>query len=94
MIRGVQRSRETHGDNTLGATQKEADDPKSALTVADTAAQVAVMATLRGKWPRLCIIGEEDEDEIQAGAIPTDTAAPVAGVLRPATSSDTAAPPG
>jgi 3'-phosphoadenosine 5'-phosphosulfate (PAPS) 3'-phosphatase len=79
VIRSVQRSREAHGDESLGATQKDAEDPKSALTVADTAAQVAVMATLRGAWPRLCIIGEEDEEGEGEQPGPIHTAAPVAG---------------
>jgi fructose-1,6-bisphosphatase/inositol monophosphatase family enzyme len=76
----VQRARETDGDDTLGATQKDATDPKSALTVADTAAQVAVMTVLRSRWPGLCIIGEEDEeadegDSAAAGGEPVTVAA-------------------
>lgn len=75
-IRKVQAARESSDDQELGGTVvlKDPTDPKSALTVADTAAQRAIVGSLRAEWivdssdgddakDLLKIVGEEDDDE-------------------------------
>ena len=65
-IRSVQEKRvESGGDNThLKVELKEGDDPRSALTEADKAAQIAIIGSLRSEWGEdLNIVGEEDEDD-------------------------------
>ena len=42
---------------------KDIDDPRSALTEADLAAQKAIVDRIKATWPNLRIVGEEDEDE-------------------------------
>lgn len=64
-IRAVQERRSSSGGQ-LASTRKVLDDPRSALTEADTAAQIAIIKGLRATWPGLRIIGEE-EDEPEAG---------------------------
>ena len=66
-IRAVQARRA--GTGALASTRKDADDPRSALTEADTNAQMAIVDALRATWPGLRIVGEEDEhDATDAGA--------------------------
>lgn len=60
-IRAVQARRA--GTGALASTRKDADDPRSALTEADTNAQVAIVDALRATWPGLRIVGEEDEHD-------------------------------
>eukprot|EP00535_Pseudo-nitzschia_heimii_P004413 CAMPEP_0197188854 /NCGR_PEP_ID=MMETSP1423-20130617/18627_1 /TAXON_ID=476441 /ORGANISM="Pseudo-nitzschia heimii, Strain UNC1101" /LENGTH=368 /DNA_ID=CAMNT_0042640813 /DNA_START=105 /DNA_END=1208 /DNA_ORIENTATION=+ len=71
-IRKVQAARESSDDQELGGTVvlKDPTDPKSALTEADTAAQRAIVGSLRSEWwgdsdggDGLKIVGEEDDDE-------------------------------
>lgn len=67
-IRKVQAARqrgEQEGERAFKVTLKEASDPRSALTEADTAAHRAIVGSLRREWGRdhLVIIGEEDEHE-------------------------------
>ena len=65
-IRTVQSRRDLNG---LAVDLKEQGDPRSALTEADTAAQVAIVGALRAQWPGICVVGEEDEPEpVVAGA--------------------------
>lgn len=40
---------------------KEANDARSALTVADTSAQRVIVSSILGKYPSLNLVGEEDE---------------------------------
>ena len=49
------------------AVLKEADDARSAMTEADTAAQRVVVSSLRAAYPTLRIVGEED-DSVEADA--------------------------
>ena len=70
--RGCARIVAARADGAQGdATLKIADDPKSALTKADLAAQSAVVGSLSRCWPGLRVVGEEDEtapdDDVQAG---------------------------
>ena len=65
-IRAVQERRA--GTGALSSTRKDADDPRSALTEADTNAQMAIVDALRATWPGLRIVGEEDEHEHDGGA--------------------------
>ncbi len=60
-IRAVQARRA--GTGALASTRKDADDPRSALTEADTNAQMAIVDALRATWPGLRIVGEEDEHD-------------------------------
>ena len=65
------------------------DDPKSALTEADIAAQVAIVSALRSAWPGISIVGEEDGDERAAVLDDSDASlAPLRRDLCPAASSD------
>ena len=51
-------------DNDDDVVYKVEGDNRSALTVADTAAQRAIVGALRRTWgPRLRIVGEEDDDD-------------------------------
>ena len=68
-IRAVQLRRRTSGGE-LASTRKDADDPRSALTEADTAAQLAIVNALRTRWPGLRIVGEEEEDPNPAPGAP------------------------
>jgi len=51
------------------------DDPRSALTAADLASQVAIMAIVHYEWPKIQIVGEEDmacavnESDAAGGAV-------------------------
>lgn len=60
-IRAVQARRASSGQ--LASTMKDIDDPRSALTEADLAAQKAIVDRIKATWPNLRIVGEEDEDE-------------------------------
>ena len=73
-IRKVQAARENSDNQELRSevVLKDPKDPKSALTEADTAAQRAIVGSLRAEWcggegddkaDLLKIIGEEDDDE-------------------------------
>lgn len=66
VIRAVQAKRAS--GVALNVSHKEDDDPRSALTEADTAAQAVVVASLRAAWPGLRIVGEEDDDDVAASA--------------------------
>jgi len=62
-IRAVQARRQETGDS-LKVNLKEDHNPRSALTEADGAAQLAIVGSLRAEWgDSLRIIGEEDDDE-------------------------------
>lgn len=65
-IRAVQERRTSSGGQ-LASTRKDVDDPRSALTEADTAAQIAIVNALRATWPGLRIVGEEEEEEGEEG---------------------------
>jgi fructose-1,6-bisphosphatase/inositol monophosphatase family enzyme len=59
-IRKVQKSRDD-SSKLLQVELKDAEDPRSALTEADHAAQKAIVGALRQEWGlELCIVGEED----------------------------------
>jgi 3'-phosphoadenosine 5'-phosphosulfate (PAPS) 3'-phosphatase len=61
-IRTVQAARISSG--SLKVELKDSEDPRSALTEADAAAQRAIVGALRAEWgDELRIVGEEDEDE-------------------------------
>lgn len=71
-IRKVQAARESSANAELreGVVLKDPTDPKSALTEADTAAQRAIVGSLRAEWignendgTAIKIVGEEDDDE-------------------------------
>lgn len=64
VIRLVQAGRAAAADDTagLGVRYKEEGDPRSALTVADIAAQQAMLGPLRAAFPGISIVAEEDED--------------------------------
>ena len=49
----------------LEVTYKDISDPKSALTVADKRAQHAILKCIKSKFPRVAIVAEEDEEEIE-----------------------------
>ena len=70
-IRAVQAKRADGGG--LDVSRKIADDPKSALTEADLAAQAAIVSALQAEWPGLRIVGEEDDDAAAAAAIAADS---------------------
>ena len=61
-IRAVQSRRSTTC-GALASTRKDKDDPRSALTEADTNAQAAIVDALRATWPGLRIVGEEEEHD-------------------------------
>lgn len=65
VIRGVQAERRASGDGQLtgGAVLKDAADPNSYVTIADTRAQAAMMTIIAGQWPGIRVIGEEDASE-------------------------------
>jgi 3'-phosphoadenosine 5'-phosphosulfate (PAPS) 3'-phosphatase len=66
-IRAVHASRDEVG---LKVELKDAADPRSALTEADGAAQMAIVGALRAEWgPELRIVGEEDDDDELSAAI-------------------------
>ena len=62
-----------HRRRHAGVHEKGRGRPRSALTEADTAAQIAIVNALRTAWPGLRIVGEEEEEES-----PDKGAAPVA----------------
>jgi len=63
-IRTVQQSREKNGN--LKVELKDAQDPRSALTEADEAAQRAIIGSLRAEWgEELTIVGEEDSGDFE-----------------------------
>lgn len=71
-IRKVQAGRENSDKKVLReeVVLKDPSDPKSALTEADTAAQRAIVGSLRAEWlgdedddNMMKIVGEEDDDE-------------------------------
>ncbi|KAK3249234.1 hypothetical protein CYMTET_41330 [Cymbomonas tetramitiformis] len=74
-ICAVQSRREAAG-GALAVSRKDADDPRSALTEADVAAQAAILGALRAEWPGLHIIGEEEENEEEETAKSIGTALP------------------
>ena len=60
-IRRVQAAREGNNGQNFKVTLKQGEDPRSALTEADTAAHRAIVNSLRREWgEELSIIGEED----------------------------------
>ena len=61
-IRAVQERRAASG--ALASTRKDADDPRSALTEADTNAQRAIVNALKATWPTLNIVGEEEDEPL------------------------------
>ena len=66
----IRDSRRRTSGGELASTRKDADDPRSALTEADTAAQLAIVNALRTRWPGLRIVGEEEEDPNPAPGAP------------------------
>ena len=62
VIRDVQRGRELGGDESLGASLKDAADTRSYLTTADVRAQKVVVDGLRAEFPGVVLVGEEDEE--------------------------------
>ena len=75
VIRAVESKRRSATTGAIeGAVLKDASDSRSYLTEADTAAQKVIMQTLRGAFPAVTIIGEEDEEEADTTEAP---AAPV-----------------
>jgi fructose-1,6-bisphosphatase/inositol monophosphatase family enzyme len=59
-IRNVQKSRDD-SSKIFEVELKDGEDPRSALTEADFAAQKAIVGALRQEWGlELCIVGEED----------------------------------
>ena len=65
-IRDVQAQRSA-GD-ALQVRLKTKDDPRSALTEADAAAQRAIVGALLHEWPGLRIVGEEDDAPLPLAA--------------------------
>lgn len=59
IIRSVQAS-----GQSLCTTFKDIKDPRSALTIADQRSQHVIVGTLRREYPGLCIIGEEDQEDV------------------------------
>lgn len=69
-IRAVQACRESNGNNLLKVELKDGQDPRSALTEADEAAQRAIVGSLRAEWgDNLKIVGEEDDDDVLAKSL-------------------------
>ena len=68
VIRHVRESGELH------AVEKHANDP---VTRADFAAQTLLFGALRARWPRLALVGEEDEArrDVRACAVRTPPSA-------------------
>lgn len=71
-IRAVQALREASSDSdpsnneVLQIAMKDASDSRSALTIADQAAQRAIVDALRQQWgDELRIVGEEDEEDLR-----------------------------
>ncbi len=63
VIREVEKKRRNSSTGSIeGAVLKDAMDPRSYLTEADTAAQKVIMKTLRSTFPAVTIIGEEEEE--------------------------------
>jgi fructose-1,6-bisphosphatase/inositol monophosphatase family enzyme len=63
-IRKVQAARETNDNTLLKVELKDVQDPRSALTEADKAAQRAIVGSLRAEWgDELRIVGEENDDD-------------------------------
>ena len=100
VIRAVESKRRSATTGAIeGAVLKDASDSRSYLTEADTAAQKVIMQTLRGAFPAVTIIGEEDEEEAdttEAPAAPglSATAARVASEFEGAPASLRAVPAG
>eukprot|EP00277_Geminigera_cryophila_P004733 CAMPEP_0179418166 /NCGR_PEP_ID=MMETSP0799-20121207/7805_1 /TAXON_ID=46947 /ORGANISM="Geminigera cryophila, Strain CCMP2564" /LENGTH=97 /DNA_ID=CAMNT_0021191323 /DNA_START=360 /DNA_END=650 /DNA_ORIENTATION=- len=64
VIRSVETKRRNSSTGEIeGAVLKDALDLRSYLTEADTATQIVIMRTLRGAFPAITIIGEEEEEE-------------------------------
>lgn len=68
--RGGRIIREVHREGQLGAHNKTTDsdtrvaqamDPAEVLTIADTRCQHAIVSSLRGMFPGIRLVGEEDE---------------------------------
>eukprot|EP00536_Pseudo-nitzschia_multiseries_P005820 jgi/Psemu1/191567/e_gw1.116.78.1 len=84
-IRKVQAARESSSDKELkDVVLKDVQDPRSALTEADTSAHTAIVGSLRSEWgngnPADCflrIVGEEDDDEELAKALEATTFEPL-----------------
>ena len=66
-IRDVQAQRSAGGD-ALRVRLKTQDDPRSALTEADAAAQRAIVGALLHEWPGLRIVGEEEDAPLPVAA--------------------------
>ena len=75
VIQEVHRERVAGGNSVLGGHLKEDGDAKSVATIADIRAQRVIVTSLRRKFPGLCIVGEEEEDEtiLDGGAENTET---------------------
>lgn len=85
-IRKVQAARENSDKKELReeVVLKDPTDPKSALTEADTAAQRAIVGSLRAEWlgdedgdNLIKIVGEEDDDEELAKSLAEATFEPL-----------------
>lgn len=59
VIRDVQSAREA--GSPIGESYKDLSDPRSALTIADTMAQIAIVTPIAKQFPGLNIVAEEDE---------------------------------
>lgn len=76
-IRDVQALRESNSGG-LSVKLKDAKDPRSALTEADSAAQKSIVGSLRAEWGNgLRIVGEEDEDDELAASLEAMTFEPL-----------------
>ena len=84
-ICAVHRERENGGQDVLQGTLKEALDPKSVMTKADTQAQVAILSIL-SKWRSKGVhfVCEEDETPAPQGeGAPSSPSAPAAAPAAP-----------
>lgn len=68
VIQDVHNERITRGNSILNGYLKEEGDVRSVATVADIRAQRLIVASLKRKFPGICIVGEEDDDQTVPGA--------------------------
>lgn len=74
----IREVEERRAGTTLAVELKVSNDPRSALTEADLAAQHAIVTALRAAWPGLLIIGEEDDSEAsKVGSAPAPEPRPL-----------------
>ena len=64
VVRDVQKGREA--GKALDAQLKDESDSRTYLTVADQRAQKVITSALRGAFPGITLVGEEDEEEVDA----------------------------